>query len=235
MEKIIAHRGIFDNQRVIENTIEAFSLAVERNTPFELDVQLTKDNQLVVFHDETLRRLGKFNLNVQKSNYSDLKNINLMNVDEHIPLFKEVLELNNDKVKMLIEIKKTKRIKETVDQTIEELKPYMNYIIESFDPRIVKYIHKNYSWIRCGLLVENKYPKRIENLFLKTSLPIKYCKPDFISISKKLLNNKKYMKKIKKLPKYIWTITESNEINLENDYTYICNNLLDKNYKKHLK
>ena len=233
MKRIIAHRGIFDNQRVIENTIESFKKAIDKNIPFELDVQLTKDNKLVVFHDETLKRLGKTNLNIQKSTYDEIKNINLMNVDEHIPLFKEVLELNNDKVLMLIEIKKTKRIKETVDKLLEELKPHMNYILESFDPRIVKYIHKNYSWIKCGLLVENKYPKRIYNLFLKTSLPIKYCKPDFIAISKELLNNDKYMKLVSKLPKYIWTITSAEEID-NNNYTYICNNLMDNKYKKHL-
>ena len=228
MNKIIAHRGVFDNIDVVENTIEAFKLAIKKQIPFELDVQLTKDNQLVVFHDNSLRRLANNISIIQESNYNDIKNIKLLD-QSTIPLFKEVLELNNDKVTIDIEIKKTKRIKETVDQLVEELKPYTNYIIKSFDPRIVRYIHKNYSWITCGLLVESKYKRKWQKLLFKSSLPIKYCKPDFISISKLLLKDEKYMKKIKDIPIYIWTITNPDDIDLKKDYVYICNNLMDKN------
>ena len=39
--KIIAHRGVFDNESIIENTKEAFQEAIKRNIPFELDIQLT--------------------------------------------------------------------------------------------------------------------------------------------------------------------------------------------------
>lgn len=228
MNKIIAHRGIFDNIDIVENTIESFKLAINKQIPFELDVQLTKDNYLVVFHDESLRRLSNNISIIQESNYKDIKNIKLLD-KANIPLFKDVLELNNDKVTIDIEIKKTKRIKETVDQLITELKPYTNYIIKSFDPRIVKYIHKNYSWITCGLLVEYKYPKKYQQFLSRTSIPIKYCKPDFVAISKKLLKDEKYMKKIKDIPTYIWTITNKDDIDLKKDYVYICNNLMDKN------
>ena len=228
MEKIVAHRGIFDNEKIVENTKESFSLAIKKQVPFELDVQLTKDNKLVVFHDATLKRLAKKKINIQESNYDDIKDIKLLNTDSTIPLFKDILELNNDKVSIVIEIKKTKRIKETVDQLINELGPYLNYVLESFDPRIVRYVHKNYSWITCGLLVENKYKRKYQKKLFTTSIPIKYCKPDFIAISKYLLENKKYMKKINKIPKYIWTITNKDDVNLKNDYVYICNNLMDK-------
>ena len=228
MNKIIAHRGVFDNIDVVENTIEAFKLAIKKQIPFELDVQLTKDNQLVVFHDNSLRRLANNIKIIQESNYDDIKNIKLLD-QANIPLLKEVLELNNDKVTIDIEIKKTKRIKETVDLLVKELKPYTNYIIKSFDPRIVKYIHNNYSWIKCGLLIEYKYKRKWQKLLLKSSLTIKYCKPDFVAISKQLLNDKKFMNRIKNIPTYIWTITDPKDIDLKNNYTYICNNLMDKN------
>ena len=57
-QKIIAHRGIFDNVLVVENTLPSFQAAIDLKIPFELDVQLTKDNRLVVFHDDTLKRLA---------------------------------------------------------------------------------------------------------------------------------------------------------------------------------
>ena len=232
MNNIIAHRGIFDNETIIENTIPAFKKAIKKNIPFELDIQLTKDNKLVVFHDKSLKRLANKDIIIQESTYDEIKEYALLDTKEHIPLFIDILKLNKDKVLIDIEIKKTKRIKETVNQLIEELKPYKNYIVKSFDPRIVRYINKNYSWIYCGLLVENKYPNIIQNIILKSSLPIKYCKPDFVAISKKLLQNKKYMKKIKEIPTYIWTIKKDDEINSKKNYTYICNDLLDKKEHK---
>ena len=49
-----AHRGLHDT--VPENTISAFRLAKEAGVGIELDVRLTKDDEVVVFHDETLLR-----------------------------------------------------------------------------------------------------------------------------------------------------------------------------------
>jgi len=52
----IAHRGL-DNGDIPENSMQAFKNAIEKGYAIELDVQLTKDKQLVVFHDSNLLRL----------------------------------------------------------------------------------------------------------------------------------------------------------------------------------
>ena len=54
-EKIIAHRGMHSN--CPENSLMAFQKAVQKGYPIELDVQLTKDNEVIVFHDSTLKRM----------------------------------------------------------------------------------------------------------------------------------------------------------------------------------
>ncbi len=55
---LYAHRGLHDgNDQVPENSLEAFRLACEHGYGIELDVQLTKDRKVVVFHDETLKRM----------------------------------------------------------------------------------------------------------------------------------------------------------------------------------
>ena len=57
-DKPVAHRGLW-GEGIVENTMEAFIMAVENDFNIELDVQLTKDNQLVVFHDDgLLRKIG---------------------------------------------------------------------------------------------------------------------------------------------------------------------------------
>mgnify|MGYP002864406478 CR=1 FL=1 len=112
--KIIAHRGVFDNEEIIENTMESFKKAIHYHYPIELDIQLTEDNEIVVFHDDDLKRLCNQDAIVQKMNYSDLKKIPLLGTKSRVPLLKEVLELNHDQVCIDIEIKPTKRVYDTI-------------------------------------------------------------------------------------------------------------------------
>lgn len=96
--RIWAHRGA--SGYAPENTLEAFKLAIdEKADGIELDVQLTKDKELVVIHDEkidrtsngkgyvkdyTLEELKKFNFNYGNEKYEEVK----------IPTLKEVYELS---------------------------------------------------------------------------------------------------------------------------------------------
>ena len=57
MTKIFAHRGA--SGYAPENTLEAFALAMEMGADgIELDVQLTKDGEVVVIHDEVIDRVS---------------------------------------------------------------------------------------------------------------------------------------------------------------------------------
>ena len=51
----IAHRGLH-NEKFTENGMKAFENAIKKGVPIELDVHLTSDNELVVCHDEDLKR-----------------------------------------------------------------------------------------------------------------------------------------------------------------------------------
>ena len=52
---IYAHRGLFDNKKIVENTISAFKKALLDNFNIELDIRVTKDNKIIVFHDENIK------------------------------------------------------------------------------------------------------------------------------------------------------------------------------------
>lgn len=223
--KIIAHRGIYDNIKVPENSIKAFKKAIDLNYPFELDVQMTSDGEIVVFHDDNLKRLTGIDKNLSDCSYEEVKNLKLNNTFNHIPLFEDVLKLNNDKSLILIEIKSTKYRKQIIDKIMNLLDGYSNYIIQSFDPKIVKYIKKHYSDIVCGLLLHHNYDNFFLNIILKSSFILRYSKCDFVSLSKKLLKNKKYMRKIDGYEKCIWTIKSNEEMKLDNDIHYICDEL----------
>lgn len=221
---IIAHRGMFNNLNIPENSIKAFKKALIYNYPIELDVHLTKDNILVVFHDHNLFRMTGVNKNIQDLTYDEIKELKLLNTEEKIPTLKEVLELVDNQILLDIEVKNTKRIKTTCNILLKELENYSNYDLKSFNPRIVKYLKKKNPNLTVGYLIENKYDFKLYNVLLKNKYIIKYCNPDFLAISKKLLKNKKFKKIVDKYPTMIWTITSEKQIN-NDKYIYICNNL----------
>lgn len=213
----IAHRGMFDNIKIPENSLSSFKKALKYNYSIELDIQLTKDNILVVFHDSNLKRMTGINKLIEDTNYNELKELKLLNTNEHIPTLDEVLNLVNNKVLLDIEIKDTKKIKEITNILKNKLSNYNNYVLKSFDPRIVRSLKKNIN-TEVGYLIDTKH-KLLSNI-----LVIKYSKADFLSISKKLLNTKKFQKLKNKYQLLIWTIKDKNEIKDEN-IIYICNKL----------
>lgn len=94
--KFWAHRGC--SMTYPENTLESFEAAakIPGITGIELDVQFTKDGEIVVFHDENVRRVTDGNRNVVEYTLDELKQLKIQIDDEHytrIPTLREVLTL----------------------------------------------------------------------------------------------------------------------------------------------
>lgn len=94
MPKIWAHRGCCTLYP--ENTLEAFRAAAELDgiTGIELEIQLTSDGEMVVFHDENLRRVTHIDRNVRGCTLAEIKNIAIPANDGKycsIPTLEEVL------------------------------------------------------------------------------------------------------------------------------------------------
>lgn len=185
-----AHRGLHDgNKSIAENSIQAFKLACDQGYGYELDVQLTKDGQVVVFHDETIDRMTTYTGNVRDFTYEELKSMDLANTGGHIPLFTEVLSIMNGKAPIVVEIKIHENTSKvcTAVQTI--LDDYTGpYCIESFNPFALQWYKQNRPNIIRGqlstnLLVEEQ-GHRI-GYFLVTNLLVNVLgRPDFIAYDK---------------------------------------------------
>ena len=103
---IIAHRGYHNSKMNIpENSILAFKRAIRNKYIIELDVHITKDNKIVVFHDFSLKRLFNVNKLVENCTYNELLNYSFPNTNQKIPLLKSVLNIVNGSVPIIIEIK----------------------------------------------------------------------------------------------------------------------------------
>ncbi len=196
-EKPIAHRGLYDNITIPENSIEAFKLAIKNDNIIELDLHLIKDNNIVVFHDDNLKRMTKINKQIKNMTYEELKKINLLDTNYEIPLFKDVLNLVDGKVPLIIELKYDQKVGLLENELVKLLDNYNGqFVVKSFNPFIVNWFKKNRpNYIR-GLLVH--YKKENLSQFLCNHMVFnKICKPDFLSCNYRILENKK-VKKFKK-------------------------------------
>jgi len=155
-----AHRGLFDNESdAPENSLKAFKRAIDNNYGVEFDVEITKDKQLVIHHDDTLQRSAGVDLRVCETTYEELKKHKLFKSDETIPLFTEVLDLIDGQIPIIIEIKVDKDYLPLTEMVAKTLENYKGpYVVESFHPLAVRWYKKNKPEIIRGQLCDY-YPK----------------------------------------------------------------------------
>ncbi len=177
--KIIAHRGL--SGFYPENTMLAFKKCLSLDIyGVELDVHKTKDNHLVVIHDETVNRtlngdgyvkdmtlLEIQSLSCSIKNFEDNKDCCVPTLREVLELFKPTnfiinIELKNNKIKY-------KNIERDVVTLIEELGMQRRVLISSFRMKSIKICKKLNSKIpRAYLLSDKFYKYRIK--------PLIFCK-----------------------------------------------------------
>ena len=226
-ETPIAHRGLHTKD-IPENSLSAFENALKNNYAIELDVQFTKDKEVVVFHDENLKRMTNDTRNIEDVNYDELKNLRLGNTNEIIPTLEEVLELVDSKVAILIEIKDCKDYIELSEKTYEILKGYEgNYAIQSFNPFILEWYKNNASEVVRGQLSGtftegseslNSFEKfALKNMLLNFKSKPNYRGYDLEGIPKSKLES---LRK-KGVPIIVWTV--KNKEDMEKAYKYSDN------------
>jgi glycerophosphoryl diester phosphodiesterase len=140
-----AHRGFHSKDKSIpENSLAAFLLAVSEGYGIELDIQLSADEKVVVFHDDTLLRVCGVDKAVKDCTYKELKTYRLHGTEEFIPLLSDVLSLVAGRVPLIVELKTSNRNALLCAKAAELLDGYEgNYAIESFNPAIVRWFRKH--------------------------------------------------------------------------------------------
>lgn len=153
-----AHRGLHDEHKP-ENSLSAFRAAVAAGYGIELDVHLLKDGTLAVIHDFDLQRVTGQKGTVENLDAQDLWNYRLIGSQEIIPTLKEVLDLVDGTVPLIIELKCAKSNYAALCQAVcDRLENYQGlYCLESFDPRCIRWLKKNRPDIMRGQLAENYF------------------------------------------------------------------------------
>lgn len=188
---VIAHRGA--SKIAPENTLKAFRRAIDLKADFiEFDLRQSKDNHLVITHDEDLSRLTGINEMVSSLSLQNLKSLDF-GEGEQIPTFEELIQLTRDKIKLNCEI----TVPNIGDQVIELLEKYKivnSTIISSFLHEELIKIKKLCPEIRIASLEPTTHVKKLD--WIEKEQMIKYCvenkyyaiNPLVIMVDQKLVN-----------------------------------------------
>jgi len=142
---LYAHRGLHAKDKTVpENSIAAFSAAVAAGYGIELDVNITADDKIVVFHDDNLMRVCGVDRKIIDCTFEELSALRLFDTHETIPLLSDVLKLVDGRQALVVELKHSRRNKALCEKTAALLDEYKGtYCVESFDPRIVLWFKKH--------------------------------------------------------------------------------------------
>ncbi|MBQ1272695.1 MAG: glycerophosphodiester phosphodiesterase [Clostridia bacterium] len=184
--KEYAHRGLH-TKAVPENSLRAFQGAVDRGLGIELDVQLSKDGQVVVFHDLTLNRVAGVDGKVIDYTAEELSKMSLNGQPDGIPSLKQVLELVDGKIPLIIEVKIPGFDLSVCPKLFDLLDEYKGpYCVESFHPFVLDWLRKNRPDVLRGQLSSNFFGhgeegNKLQLFAVKNLLLNVIARPDFIA------------------------------------------------------
>lgn len=184
-----AHRGLHDRARgIVENTPQAFEAACEGGYGMELDIRFSSDFEVVVFHDDTLKRLTGDGRRVDACTLRELQALELGGVkDARIPTLRQVLRQVRGRAPLLIELKSGKNNARLCRALMEQLRDYPGeYIVESFNPLIVLWFRRHAPQVVRGQLVcpmKEYIPQasRVSAFFMAGLLLNCLGRPDFVA------------------------------------------------------
>ncbi len=219
-----AHRGLHQENGVPENSMAAFELALDKGYGIELDVQLSNDGQVVVFHDYTLERLSNGAGKVKETSLQALQQLRLLGTEETIPSLAQVLEQIAGKVPLLVELKGLQGGATQLEPAVAKLLDIYQgeFALMAFNPHRLAWFKKHRPIFLRGQLTE-RYLE--DELPLWRKLAYKYClyngfsQPDFISYEIDMLPNWRMRGFARRgLPMISWTINSPERLKLARQY-----------------
>ena len=176
---VSGHRGML--ARYPENTMLSFRKAIEAGVDqLEIDINMTRDRELVIIHDCTVDRTTEKSGRVRSFTLDEIKRMDAGSHKddafrgERIPTLKELLDVvAPTDISLNVEIKDTTF--ETVDKTVKMLLDYGmedRFVIACFDANIVQYAHQKYGVMTQGFPVQEPYQINLSN---RLSVPSTGC------------------------------------------------------------
>ena len=225
-----SHRGLW-NASVPENSLRAFLWAAQEGYGIELDVQLSRDKQLMVFHDNDLKRMCGIDKKISDMTCRELKALTLKGTDQTIPTLAEVLYFIDGRVPLIIELKSNGKDTEICKRFAAMLDKYQGaFCVESFDPRLVAWFKKYRPRYARGQLVTkmkkcDSIKDTLGSFCLSRLIGNILSRPDFIAVDGRIQKSLsiRACHKLFKVPVFVWTVRTQRDMDscISDGYNFI--------------
>ena len=202
MPQLLIHRGLA-KKKFLENNINSFKYCFNKNYGIETDIQASKDNEFICFHDFSLKRIFKKNLSVKNLNYQKIEEISTIQ-NNPVPLLKDLLKFSKNKHSLFIEIKPTFSIL-LLRKLLKETSGFKRCVFITFRHENAYNLLKINKNVKVGLSFAP--PTSIKKILKKASDKNINC----LILDKSYLKNKKIQNL--KIKKYFYTIKTKFDFN----------------------
>ncbi len=218
-----AHRGLH-GEGIPENSLAAFEKACVAGIGIELDVQLSSDGEVMVFHDYTLVRMTGEEGKVSERTAEELGALFLAESDEKIPTLCEVLSLVDGRVPLLVELKGESGDTSLCPKVAEILREYRGtYCIESFNPLLLRAMRKELPDVFYGMLYTNlcreKKKHTVLNCLLSGMAFNFLAKPNFIAYNELYRDALcvRIATRFYRAPRFVWTVRSKENLEIAHE------------------
>ncbi len=157
----IAHRGLHDAAKgLAENSIGAAEAAIAGGFAIECDVQLSRDGEAMVFHDDNLRRLTRARGALAERNVAELQTLALRDGGERIPTLPQFLARIGSRTPLICELKSAFDGDMRLAERVAEIAgPYAGPLaLKSFDPAVIAHLRARHDGLApLGIVAEADY------------------------------------------------------------------------------
>lgn len=200
---VIAHRG--DTTKALENTLPAMEAALKLGVDgIETDLRLTRDGEVVLFHDDDFQRLAGRKGSVETSTLAELRALRLRD-GSSIPTLVELLELAAKKLLLNLEIKGFSWIHPTLEKrTLEILQKFglkESILLSSFHPLTLWRLRRLAPEFKRGYLFEDTWLGKTSFSTLSSVIDPFSIHPPRTVVTEEFA--KKYSQ-----PIFVWTVNE---------------------------
>jgi len=212
-----AHRGLHGDG-IPENSLAAFERACRAGVGIELDVQLSRDGTVIVFHDYTLARMTGKEGRLCELDAAELSTLCLADSDQTIPTFEQVLSLVAGRVPLLVELKGEDLNTALCEKVAAQLAAYPGaYCVESFNPLLLRGIRRHLPQVYAGLLYTNVCRDKKKHTAVHMALTAMalncVASPDFIAYNQ--IDRRALPVRIAtglyRSPRFVWTVRTEDE------------------------
>jgi glycerophosphoryl diester phosphodiesterase len=216
----IAHRGFHWSPGIDENSFEAFELAIEKGTPFECDLHLSKDGEAFIHHDFNLKRMTGIDQTIGELRSHELRKIKTFQSEKGIMSLKELLSFIAGKVPIVLEIKRTLSDDRLEARVLELLTNYRGDVtIQSFHPQSLLFFRKQKSDLILGLLAGKESLNDLSwgtRILLQSLSFAAFIRPDYIGYEWTGLHRRapQEMRKNRHIPLISWTVNDKKSLEI---------------------